>query len=201
MLACRASGRQKRLPGVVAWIFESDSDPRIGGWPYGDREQFHPGLNRCSATFATIASRTGANHIFPSRTSSLRTRAYVIEAQLAHGSCLPTVLAPVSVPCKEGLAIESYGGFGDAIVEDKPHDARDLEFTRRGLDVIFPWLFFERLQFREFGPIFEIVVRVLIVFDRDDFRAAPVKQCHRPAHIDHANGHVEAIKNKYAAIQ
>jgi hypothetical protein len=125
----------------------------------------------------------------------------VIEAQLAHGSRLPAVLAPVSVACKEGFAIKAYGGFGNAIVEDESYDTRDLEFSRWGFDVIFPRLFFERLQFREFGPIFEIVVRVLIVFDRDDFRAAPVKQCHRPAHIDHANGHVEPIKYKYTAIQ
>ena len=52
----------------------------------------------------------------------------MVEAQLAHGSGLAAVLAAVGISGKEGFAIESDGGFWNAIVEDQPNDSGDLQF-------------------------------------------------------------------------
>jgi hypothetical protein len=158
-------------------------------------------LDWCSSTFFAIATDARAYDIFPGGFPTLGSRDDVVEAQLAHGSGLAAVLATVGISGKEGFAIESDGGFWNAIVEDQPNDPGDLQFPRRCFDVILSGLFVQGLQIRQFTPVVEIVVDVLVIFDGDHFGAVAIQEGHRAAHIDYTNSHVEPVQDQNAAIE
>ena len=106
----------------------------------------------------------------------------------------------MGVAGKESFSVETDGRFRDAIVENESDDSRYLQLSRRGFDVIFAQLFFHRVQVGKLAPVFEVVVDVLIVLDRDHLGTATVQERHGTTHIDHTDGHIKSIQNQHTAI-
>ena len=195
------SGRgQEGFPRTVTRILQRHSDPRVGRWSDRIAQEFHSGLAGRTPTLLAVATHTRANDIFPSRLATLGAGHDVIEAQLAHGSGLTAILAAMGVAGEERFSVETDGRFRDAIVENESDDSGYLKFTRRGFDVIFAELFFQRVQVRKLAPIFEVVVDVLLVLDRDHLGTAAVQERHGTTHIDHTDGHIKSIQNQHTAI-
>ena len=195
------SGRgQESFPGTVTGILQRHGDPRVGRWSYRIAQEFHAGLSWRTPPLFAVATHTRANDIFPSRLATLGAWHDVVEAQLAHRSGLTAVLAAMGVAGKERFSVETDSRFRDAIVENESDDSGYLQFPRRGFDVIFAELFFHRVQVGKLAPIFEVVVDVLIVLDRDHLGTATVQERHGTTHIDHTDGHIKSIQNQHTAI-
>ncbi len=75
---------------------------------YRGCQQFHGRLKRSPPPLLAVAVGTRANHILPSRFSTLRTRDDVIQTQLTHRTRLCTILTAVSVSCEKRLSIEPH---------------------------------------------------------------------------------------------
>ena len=195
------SGRgQEGFPRTVTRILQRHCDPWVGRWSDRVAQEFHAGLGGCSPTLFAVATHTRANDIFPSRLATLGAGHDVVEAQLAQGSGLTAILAAMGVAGKERFSVETDSRFRDAIVENESDDSGYLQFPRRGFDVIFAELFFHRVQVGKLAPIFEVVVDVLIVLDRDHLGAATVQERHGTTHVDHTDGHIKSIQNQHTAI-
>jgi len=195
------SGRgQEGFPRTVTRILQRHCDTWVGRWSDRIAQEFHAGLGRCSPTLFAVATHTRTNDIFPSRLATLGAGHDVVEAQLAQGSGLTAILAAMGVAGKERFSVETDSRFRDAIVENESDDSGYLQFPRRGFDVIFAELFFHRVQVGKLAPIFEVVVDVLIVLDRDHLGAATVQERHGTTHVDHTDGHIKSIQNQHTAI-
>ena len=195
------SGRgQEGFPGTVTGILQRHGDPRVGRGSDRIAQEFHAGLGGRTPTLLAVATHTRANDIFPSRLTTLGARHDVVEAQLAHRSGLTAVLAAMGVAGKERFSVETDSRFRDAIVENESDDSGYLQLSRRGFDVIFAQLFFHRVQVRKLAPIFEVVVDVLIVLDRDHLGTTTVQERHGTTYIDDTDGHIKSIQNQHTAI-
>lgn len=57
------------------------------------------------------------------------------------------------------------------------------------------------LMLADLSPTVEIIGKILVVLDMDDFRQVPVKQRESPLRASYANGHVIPVQDQHMTIQ
>jgi len=150
-----------------------------------------------------IAFEAAANRILPRRSATAAARDDVVEAELADGFRVATVLATVTIACEEVSAVESKRVLGDAIVVEQPYYSRHLYTEIDGADPVLVGQSTEFFgpQIADEQPRFEVVVGVVAFVQIDDFSQCLVEQREGAAHINDVDGHVTAVENKHTCHQ
>jgi hypothetical protein len=124
----------------------------------------------------------------------------VIQTELTHRFGLSAILTSITIASKQSLSIESDRRFGQSIEQDQSDDARHLQLSSRGSQIILAIWFLKRLELGKLAPALEIVVAVLVILDRDNLSTTSIEKSHRSPNVDDANRHVESVQNQNATI-
>jgi len=99
---------EELLPGSVAVVGQLHVEYRRSTWLNGLGDEFHIRLSGGSAAFLDVALLAAADEVFPRGSAVLASRHDMVEAQIAGGEFLATVLALPAVPGEYVSPIQSH---------------------------------------------------------------------------------------------
>ena len=111
------------------------------------------------------------------------------------------ILAGMFVPGEDGAAVEVQMLLGNAVEIQQPNHAGSENLEIDAANPIFVRLFAIDVQFAEFEPGFEGIVREPAFFEMDDFGQIAIEQAESPADIDDMHRHVQAVQDQNAGAE
>lgn len=178
--------------------FDAENGADFGHDGLGD--EFHAGFGGRSAALADVALGAAADNVVPRVTAVAAAGQDVVQAKLGAGKLLAAVLAAVAVAGEDVSTVELDLLFGQAIVEQEPHDSRHGDIEADGADPIVGVRLELPAELADFNPGLEIVTQVVAVLDVDDLGELAEEQRKCFLGVGDADGEIVFVEHQYVAI-